>query len=264
MHEQIKELINTELSRRKFLWLAAGLAGAYLISNQVKNLVTEPSKVAVVKVPKYSLNIKDYLKPYFNQFNLNLNGKRVLLKPNLVDFHSEDHYINTNPLILAAAIELFGDLGAKVIVAEASGLRRDTNTILYYTHYKEILEKFGVEFVDLNMDSVEKVTIASNLTKLNHFYIPKTVLDSDFIVSMPKMKTHHWAGVTLSLKNMFGILPGIKYGWPKNRLHTVGIEKTILDINHTIRPHFTIIDGIYGIEGNGPLFGDNKYSGVGY
>lgn len=255
-------MLDIKFNRRNFLFLATGLASGYFLAQGVNKINVPRSKVALVKVPKYSLDVKSLLKPYFNQFNLSLKGKQVLLKPNLVDFHGEDHYINTHPTIMAAAIELFGDLGAKVVVAEASGLRRDINTILHYAHYKKILDRYGVAFVDLNIDTVDRVRIPSNLTGLEHFYIPKTVLDSDFVVSMPKLKTHHWMGVTLSLKNMFGIMPGLKYGWPKNKLHYVGVERSIIDINHTVKPDFTIIDGVYGLEGNGPLFGDNKYVGV--
>lgn len=262
MPEKIKKNSLTNLSRRDFLMLTAGLAGGTFLSSQIANLHKTFSTVAVVKVPKYSLGIKSLLKPYFNQFNLKLYGKTVLLKPNIVDFHNPEHYIYTNPDILIAAIELFGDIGAKVIVAEGSGLRRDINTILHESHYKEILNKYSVEFIDLNLDSVDRVKIPSNFTGLDYFYIPKTILDADFIVSLPKMKTHHWMGVTLSIKNMFGIMPGTKYGWPKNRLHTVGVGNSILDINYTVKSDFTIIDGVYGIEGNGPLFGENKYAGV--
>jgi len=67
---------------------------------------------------------------------------------------------------------------------------------------------------------------------------------------MPKIKTHHWAGVTLSLKNMFGIVPGTKYGWPKNLLHWSGIHESILDICATVPIHFVIADGITAMEGN--------------
>lgn len=250
------------ISRRMFLGLSAGLAGTALLPPGLRGLLKARSRVAVARVPRYSLDIKNILAPYFRQFGLNLRGKSVLLKPNIVDYHDSEHHIFTHPTVLAAAIELFGDLGAKVRVAEASGLRRDTNTILFYSGYKEILEKYSVEFVDLNLDEVDKINIPSNLTGLNYLYIPRTVLQADFVVSMPKMKTHHWAGVTLALKNMFGVLPGIKYGWPKNRLHTIGLHEAIVDIGHTVRPSFAIIDGVYGIEGNGPLFGDNKFAGV--
>ncbi len=69
------------------------------------------------------------------------------------------------------------------------------------------------------------------------------------------MKTHHWAGVTLSMKNLFGVLPGICYGWPKNVLHHCGITQSILDINATVQPQLAIVDGIVGMEGDGPIMG---------
>ena len=60
------------------------------------------------------------------------------------------------------------------------------------------------------------------------------------------------------MKNMFGIIPGAVYGWPKNVLHWHGIERSILDICSTIRPHFVIADGIVAMEGNGPLHGTGR------
>jgi uncharacterized protein (DUF362 family) len=76
------------------------------------------------------------------------------------------------------------------------------------------------------------------------------------------MKTHHWAGVTLSMKNLFGAMPGSYYGWPKNVLHQEGIVKCILDINTTLQSHFAIIDGIVGMEGDGPIMGNSRNAGV--
>ena len=87
---------------------------------------------------------------------------------------------------------------------------------------------------------------------------------ADLLVSLPKLKTHHWAGVTLSLKNMFGIIPGGVYGWPKNALHMAGIGNSILDINATLArmDRFTIVDGIVGMDGNGPIQGEPRPAGV--
>jgi hypothetical protein len=93
------------------------------------------------------------------------------------------------------------------------------------------------------------------VTGLDCLWLPRTVLTSDFVVSMPKVKTHHWAGVTLSMKNLFGLMPGVAYGWPKNLLHWKGIDRSILDINAAVPAHFVIADGIIGMEGNGPLHG---------
>ena len=84
------------------------------------------------------------------------------------------------------------------------------------------------------------------------------MLTADVFISLPKMKTHHWAGATLSLKNLFGTLPGICYGWPKNELHWRGIPNSIVDIALTQTPHLAIVDGIVGMEGDGPLVGTRE------
>ncbi len=78
---------------------------------------------------------------------------------------------------------------------------------------------------------------------------------ADMVVSMPKLKTHHWAGMTCSMKNFFGVLPGAVYGWPKNILHMHGIDASILDLVATVRPHLTIVDGVVAMEGDGPIMG---------
>jgi uncharacterized protein (DUF362 family) len=99
-------------------------------------------------------------------------------------------------------------------------------------------------------------------TNLRQLYLPETLFNADLLVSMPKLKTHHWTGVTLSLKNMFGVVPGSVYGWPKNALHWAGIHRSILDINSSLPiRQFAIVDGM--LEwGNGPLQGQAKQSGV--
>jgi uncharacterized protein (DUF362 family) len=104
--------------------------------------------------------------------------------------------------------------------------------------------------------------LPGNYTKLGQIEFGGTLLNASLIVSMPKLKTHHWAGVTLSLKNMFGTVPGARYGWPKNILHWRGIENSIVDINSSLKPHFAIIDGVHGMEGDGPLLGQTVESGV--
>jgi uncharacterized protein (DUF362 family) len=121
----------------------------------------------------------------------------------------------------------------------------------------------GARYVDLNVDAVRALPLRSRYTALGQLYVPATVLDADLLVSMPKLKTHHWAGVTLSMKNMFGIVPGSVYGWPKNVLHWQGIGNSILDINAALTmPRLAIVDGIVGMEGNGPIQGVAKPMGV--
>jgi uncharacterized protein (DUF362 family) len=82
------------------------------------------------------------------------------------------------------------------------------------------------------------------------------------VVSLPKLKTHHWAGMTCSMKNLFGTVPGAVYGWPKNLLHMRGIPASILDLVATIRPGLSIVDGVVGMEGDGPIMGQAKPLGL--
>ena len=65
----------------------------------------------------------------------------------------------------------------------------------------EVLRDQRVPFVDLNTDDARRVSLRSGFTDLRQLYLPRTVLEADLVVSMPKLKTHHWAGVTLSMKN---------------------------------------------------------------
>ena len=84
------------------------------------------------------------------------------------------------------------------------------------------------------------------------------------MVSLAKMKTHHWAGATLSMKNFFGLVPGSVYGWPKNELHYIGIPKVHRRTDAFVRSRRAsrIVDGIVGMEGNGPIQGTPKKAGV--
>lgn len=188
-------------------------------------------------------------------FKLDVAGKSVLLKPNLVDSIPGTE-INTHPLFIIAAAECVRRLGAKrVIVAEGPGHQRDTQLVLEVTGLAQLLRDQGIQFIDLNRDEVVDVPLRTNYSGLSKLWLPQTVMSADFIVSMPKVKTHHWSGVTLSMKNMFGIVPGVKYGWPKNILHWRGIDRCIVDIAATIPIHFVIADAITCMEGNGPLAG---------
>src|SRR5208337_2365645 len=149
---------------------------------------------------------------------------KVLLKPNLVG-PDPLGVTNTHPAVIAASRESVLRLGAaQVLIGEGPALDRDTEAILESIGLRHYAGPLAGVFVDLNVDDVEKVLLKTTASRLKELYLPKTVLGADFVISMPKLKTHHWAGVTLSLKNMFGIVPGSCYGWPKNVLHWAGID----------------------------------------
>jgi uncharacterized protein (DUF362 family) len=221
-----------------------------------------PSKVVIRRVARYDQELLQVMRESLAAFDLRVKDKTVLLKPNLVGLDPLG-VVNTHPAVIAAARECFLSLGAaEVLIGDGPALDRDTEAILESVRLREYVGVLLRTFVDLNVDDVECVTLQTHASRLKELYFPKTALGVDLLVSMAKLKTHHWAGVTLSLKNMFGIVPGSCYGWPKNVLHWAGIDKAILDINAAVRPDFAIVDGIVGMEGNGPIQGTPKASGV--
>ncbi|MBI1848073.1 MAG: DUF362 domain-containing protein [Candidatus Rokubacteria bacterium] len=221
------------------------------------------SRVAILPAIDYTRPLADVVLSGLRLFRLDVRDRRVVLKPNLVEFDPAG-VINTHPTVVAAAIDAFRALGAReVLVAEGPGHRRDTEYLLTASGLHAALEARGVPYVDLNQDDVTRTRLLSSYTGLGHLYLPETILDADLLVSMPKLKTHHWAGVTLSLKNMFGVVPGGVYGWPKNVLHWAGIAESILDINAALAmPRFAIVDGVVGMEGDGPIRGGPRAVGV--
>ena len=136
-------------------------------------------------------------------FGLQLRGKTILVKPNLVEYIPGAE-VNTNPLLVGAAAGAFLALGAKaVVVAEGPGHQRDTYLVLAQSGFASQLRDRKLSFVDLNRDDVRQVKVTTPFTGLDSLWVPQSILAADVVVSMPKVKTHHWAGVTLSMKNMF-------------------------------------------------------------
>ena len=212
------------------------------------------SLVAILSCNDYSEKLEALLLDGLKLFPLDVRGRSVLLKPNLVE--DLPGPVNTNSVLIGAAARCFLCLGARrVVIGEGPGHQRDTDLVVDAAGVAEQLREPRIAFIDLNRDELKRVKLKARYSGLSELWLPETVLASDFVVSMPKVKTHHWAGVTLSLKNMFGIVPGMKYGWPKNLLHWSGIHETVLDLCATVPIHFVIADGITAMEGNGPLQG---------
>jgi uncharacterized protein (DUF362 family) len=191
-----------------------------------------------------------------------IKGKRVLLKPNMVEPTRAAPHMTTHPAVILAAADVFRTWGASVIVGEGPGHVRDTEMALVESGVADALDAAKLPFADLNYDELGFVANRGRMCKLPGFHFPRAVLEADLIVSMPKMKTHHWMGVTASVKNMYGVIPGIKYGWPKNVLHHNGIPETVYDINASLPKTIAIVDGIDCMEGDGPIMGTKKSMGL--
>lgn len=248
------------LSRRAVLAGSAGLVTMTHCSHRPKP-GREP-RVSIMRAAGYGQDLYEKVNRLLTDYKLDVRGKRIVLKPNLVEF-DPGTAINTHPLLVHAVLEAFRSRGAsEVRIAEGPGHRRPTWDLADAAGYFSTVPQFEELFTDLNLDEVTRVRLGRNESRLKTLYLPDTVIGCDLLVSLPKMKTHHWVGATLSMKNLFGVVPGGVYGWPKNILHWAGINECIVDVHATFPRVFTIVDGIEGMEGNGPIQGSAKFAGV--
>lgn len=248
------------ITRRE--WIAASGAGAAALAGCGRQAPVVPSRVSITRTPRYDQSLYGTVRQILAEHKLQVRGRRVLLKPNLVEF-DPGTTINTHPMLVHAVYEAFRAMGAaSVRIAEGPGHRRNTLDMADAAGYFHTVPGFEDAFTDLNVDDVTQVHPQRQVSRLGKLYLPNTALGADLLVSMPKMKTHHWVGATLSMKNLFGVVPGGVYGWPKNVLHWAGIHECIADLHGLFPRQFAIVDGIVGMEGNGPIQGVPKAAGV--
>lgn len=256
------------VSRRTFVTSVGTVFGASvggkLLWDRAEGFQT--AEVFVATAADYGLDLAAVLRSGMHELGLSaswVKRKSVLLKPNLVEPSDESNCIVTHPSVIYAAADLFLRWGAReVVVGEGSGHVRDGLMVAEMAGLRPVLRDLRIRFVDLNYDPILVRTNAWGLSGLDQLHVPKSLADADIVVSLAKLKVHHWAGVTLSMKNLFGVMPGVCYGWPKNVFHEAGITQSILDINATVKAHLGIIDGILGMEGDGPIMGTGKKAGV--
>jgi len=252
-------------SRRAILALGGAALACVAGSKAVRWATAPRAEVFIARNQKYDRGLEQTIQDGLVSCGFQprqFTGKRVLLKPNLVEPCREIPHMTTHPAMIIAASEVFRRWGATVRVGEAPGHVRDTEMALLESGVGEALRDADLTFADLNYEQVGWRRNRGRFSPLKGIYFPQSVLEADFVVSMPKLKTHHWVGLTCSMKNFYGVLPGIKYGWPKNVLHHNGIPQTVADINATISQTLAIVDGIDCMEGDGPILGSLKQMGL--
>jgi uncharacterized protein (DUF362 family) len=205
------------------------------------------SKVALVKVdPKAdALAVREAVNAALEMIGAPgaycSQGDVVLVKPNFgaPSERGSPSWRYVNPLVASAALKVFSDWGCKVLVGEDPLVIFDESAV--YTAYKlpQMAAENGAELVSLRHGPHELVNVPGN----GHFEaieVSRHALDATLVVSLAKMKTIGITHVSLSLKNMKGLLPP---RW-KRRLHCDGLSQGIVDLNRIVRPGLAIVDGI--------------------
>ena len=189
---------------------------------------------------------------------------KVLLKPNLLAKHTPDKAVTTHPAVLAAVIHAVRRRGAKSIVVADSAGGPATPALM-----RGIYRASGLEEV-CNAENVPLWTGTESGTRrapegglVSEFNLIQPVLDADFIIDLPKLKTHMMTGVTAAVKNLFGCVPGLQ----KAEFHMRFPQKEhfgsmLIDLLGTVRPDMAILDGVMALEGDGPAGGDPRFVGL--
>jgi uncharacterized protein (DUF362 family) len=253
------------LSRRAILAIGGAAAAGVAAARSLSPRWRKKAPVCIARGQRYDSDLVQTIREALVACGISadkFHGRRVLLKPNLVEPSRHIPHMTTHPAVVVAAAEVFRGFGAEVVVGEAPGHMRDSLFVLEESGMGPALRRAGVPFVDLNYEDVTPRPNRGGLSGLETLYFPRSVSEADFVVSIPKLKTHHWVGMTAAMKNLYGILPGIKYGWPKNVLHHNGIPQTVVDINRTVPTTLAIVDAIDCMEGDGPILGSCKPMGL--
>ncbi|MCK4568630.1 MAG: DUF362 domain-containing protein [Candidatus Thorarchaeota archaeon] len=175
---------------------------------------------------------------------------RVLIKVNFVTTKTWDTGTTTDPMMVEALINRVRDLGKEVLVVETDATSTSADKAVEKTGMKEMLDRVGIEFVNMR-HSKEKVELkVADGKALESFKVAKIATESA-IISAAKLKGISDLGVTLGLKNMFGMLTS---KW-KLKFHRKGMHKVVYDICKTLPPTLTVIDGFVGLKGFMPMRG---------
>jgi len=212
-----------------------------------------PQLAAVIKTQLDALGVCNELKP----------GMTAVLKPNLIMKSKPEENIITHPAVIEAVGLYMKACGAEVLIAESPGGPNSPavmNSVYRACGYTEMAERNGFS---LYTACKSREVFLPNAVKCKKLSVLEPFLDADYIINIPKMKTHGMMGMSGAVKNLFGVVPGLM----KPELHCRFPDKSdfadmLLDLCDFIRPHLSVMDAVYGMQGNGPTGGESRFVGA--
>jgi uncharacterized protein (DUF362 family)/Pyruvate/2-oxoacid:ferredoxin oxidoreductase delta subunit len=188
-----------------------------------------------------------------------LEGKRVLIKPNLASAKHPSRCITTHPAVVGAVISCLKSRGAHVAVGDSpAGAVRGVRRVWSETGMIEVCRERRAELVNLEESGWEMLSAGGR-----SYPVARAVLGFDYIVNVPKLKTHVLTLMTGAIKNMFGCVPGFQ----KSALHLQfprpgSMSSALVDVFSLARPWITLVDAVDAMEGNGPSSGSPRHLGL--
>jgi uncharacterized protein (DUF362 family)/NAD-dependent dihydropyrimidine dehydrogenase PreA subunit len=187
-------------------------------------------------------------------------GERVLLKPNLLIGRAPEKCVTTNPQVVKAVARMVREAGATPVIGDSPQL----DTALKAADkcgIGDVAREMGIDIVEF-----EPLDVLNPHGKVfKNFTIGKVIKEVDKIINLAKLKTHSLTTLTLAVKNMLGSVPGARKGQWHVRTHHAGKDyfaQMLLDLYYLFKPTLNIVDGVVGMEGPGPGFGQPRTLGL--
>jgi uncharacterized protein (DUF362 family)/NAD-dependent dihydropyrimidine dehydrogenase PreA subunit len=226
------------------------------------------TRVSIVECQDYS-NAKKAVKEALNLIGglekIIAPGNRVLLKPNVLTIRPPEDAVTTHPAVVAAMCELVLEAGGIPVIGDGSGIVKPgsttTSQAFKASGIEGVASDHGVELINFETSGFVEVDVPG-AKQFSHLHISKAVLEADVIISLPKLKTHELTLYTGAVKNFFGTIP------QKTRKQAHFLEdrnrfgEAVIDIYSAVKPQLAVMDGIVGMEGNGPSSGTSVFAGV--
>lgn len=201
-------------------------------------------------VPEITRHIEDA----FEAMGERPQGRTAVIKPNLVNQFGGSSGTTTHPAVVEAVHNVLKRRGfVEIVIADGPSINRPVDEVFANSGMTDLAARLNVDLVDLNQSQRRSVP-----WKYGEIGLPDLILDADYYVNVPKMKTHVRCGVTLSLKNQQGICD---YDEKRNN-HKRGVDEPLGELGKVLRPHLIVLDGVEGMEGNGPTHGTRNTPGV--
>ena len=179
-------------------------------------------------------------------------GEHVVIKPNVCNAKNPYGMVITDFRVIEAVVDLVKEKAGRVTVVESDNVSDTAENRVVKSGLMSRLDDWGVEFFNLSKDEHEVHEVAGRKLRL-----PKTVLNAEYFVNLPKIKTEGHVAVTLSIKNLFGIPQRAR----KNKLHS-RLREILPYLAKVVRNDLIVVDGIVAMEGNGPIIGTPRELGV--
>ncbi|AKB35736.1 Iron-sulfur cluster-binding protein [Methanosarcina siciliae C2J] len=231
-------------------------------------MISMNSRVSIVRCSDYSgvkASIQEALTLIGGLENIISPGNRVLLKPNVLAIRAPEAAVTTHPAVVAAMCELVREAGGIPVIGDGSGIAKPgsttTSEAFRASGIEGVASVCGAELINFETSGYTEVVV-SNARQFPSLYIAKAILEADVVISLPKLKTHELTLYTGAVKNFFGAVP------QKIRKQAHALEdrdrfgEAVVDIYSVVKPRLAVMDGVVGMEGNGPANGTPIVSGV--